>query len=112
MIRKRYAELQPGDVFQLSNGRTWVLVAELHGRGGRKVRINGYRDADPAKGVHSFSSGYLADAEVTVYSLAEVGSAFTRLAEWGARHGRESYTFGGETGSAKTIPSGSPDAGT
>jgi hypothetical protein len=100
VIQKRYDELKPGDVIKLSNGRTWVLVAELHGRGNPKVRINGYRDADPAKGVHSFSSSYLADREVTVYSIDEVGSWLTRLKEWGAAHGGESYTFGDRAGDA------------
>jgi len=82
----------------------------LHGRGNPKVRVNGYRDADPAKGVHSFSSSYLADAEVTVYSLDEIGSWFIRLAEWGGAHGRDSYTFGGRTESAGTAESGWPEA--
>jgi hypothetical protein len=98
MIKKRYDGLKPGDVFRLSNGRTYVAVVEvLPGRGGTMVRINGYRDADPAKGVHSFSSRYLADRDVTVYSYKEIMSPLTRLAEWGAEQGRESYTFGPET---------------
>jgi hypothetical protein len=94
MIRKRYDELKPGDVFRLSNGRTYVLVAEVHGGGGTMVRVNGYRDADPAKGLHSFSTRYLADREVDVYSLSEIESPLARLREWGAEHGRDSYTFG------------------
>lgn len=94
MIKKRYDELKPGDVFQLSNGRTYILVVEALGNG-KMVRVNGYRDADPAKGVHSFSTRYTADAEVEVYSLDEIEAPLTRLKEWGAAHGGDSYTFGG-----------------
>ena len=60
------------------------------------VRVNGYRDADPAKGVHSFSTRYLADREVEVYSLEELNAPLARLTEWGAAHGGRSYTFGGD----------------
>lgn len=88
MIRKRYDELKSGDVFRLSDGRTYVLVAEVHGGGGAKVRVNGYRDADPAKGVHSFSTAYLAERKGEVYSLDEIESPLARLREWGAEHGR------------------------
>lgn len=94
MIKKRYDELKPGDVFQLSNGRTYILVVEALGNG-KMVRVNGYRDADPAKGVHSFSTRYTADAEVEVYSLDEIEAPLARLKEWGAAHGGDSYTFGG-----------------
>jgi hypothetical protein len=94
MIKKRYDELKPGDVFQLSNGRTYIVVIETIPHG-TKVLVNGYRDADPAKGVHSFSSSYLADRDVEVYSLAELEAPMVRLKEWGAAHGGDSYTFGG-----------------
>ena len=94
MIRKRYEDLKPGDVFKLSDGRTYVLVADVKRGSGTMVTVNGYRDADPAKGVDSFSTRYLADREVEVYSLDEIESPLARLREWGAEHGRESYTFG------------------
>jgi hypothetical protein len=101
MIQKRYDELKPGDVFKLSNGRTYVLVAEaLPVSRGTKVLVNGYRDADPARGVHSFSTSYLADREVTVYSYDEIMAPAERLAKWGASNGRDSYTFGGDSGSS------------
>src|SRR3954467_15995161 len=54
VISKRYDELKPGDVFMLTDDRTYILVAEVlpagTGVGGTMVRINGYRNADPAKG--------------------------------------------------------------
>lgn len=97
MIQKRYDELKPGDVFRLSNGCTFILVVEvLPNPAGTMVRVSGYRDADPAKGVHSFSTRYLADREVDVYSLVEVLAPSVRLTESGASHGRESYTFDGD----------------
>jgi hypothetical protein len=46
------------------------------------------------KGVHTFSTSYLADRDVAVYSYDEILSPFTRLAEWGKAHGGGSYTFG------------------
>jgi hypothetical protein len=101
MIQKRYDELKPGDVFKLSNGRTWVLVLEaLPVKRGAMVRVNGYRDADPARGVHSFSTSYDADREVTVYSYDEIAAPLERLAKWGASNGRDSYTFGGDSRSS------------
>jgi len=30
-----------------------------------------------------------------VYSLEEIEAPWVRLREWGAEHGRDSYTFGG-----------------
>jgi hypothetical protein len=98
MILKRYDELKRGDVFRLTNKRTYVLVAEALSNG-KMVRVNGYRDADPAKGVHSFSTRYLADREVEVYSLDELEAPLARLTEWGAAHGGGSYTFGGNAAS-------------
>ena len=100
MIKKRYDELKPGDVFQLTNGRTYILVVEALSNG-TKVRVNGYRDADPAKGVHSFSTRYLADREVEVYSLDEIAAPLARLGEWAAAHGGDSYTFGGKGASGQ-----------
>jgi hypothetical protein len=59
------------------------------------VIVNGYRNADPAKGVHSYSTSYLADRQVDVYSLDEIEAPLARLKAWGAAHGGDSYTFGG-----------------
>jgi hypothetical protein len=101
MVKKRYDELKPGDVFRLTDKRTYVLVAEALSDG-KMVRVNGYRDADPAKGVHSFSTRYLADREVEVYSLDELKEPSVRLTEWGAEHGRGSYTFGGDAARDRT----------
>jgi hypothetical protein len=77
----------------LSNGRSYVLVVEVLRNEGTMIRVNGYRDADPAKGVHSFSTRYLADREVEVFSLEEIESPLARLKNSGAEQGRESYTF-------------------
>ena len=94
MIMKRYDELKPGDVFRLTDKRTYILVVEALGDT-KWTLVNGYRDADPAKGVQSFSTRYLADREVAVYSLQELEASLARLKEWGAAHGGDSYTFGG-----------------
>jgi hypothetical protein len=95
MIRKRYDELKPGDVFRLTDGKTYVLVAEVRERAnGTMVEISGFRKADPPpNGQYSFSTRYLRDREVEVYSLEEVEAPWVRLRAWGAEHGRESYTF-------------------
>jgi hypothetical protein len=95
MIRKRYDELKPGDVFKLSDGRTYALVAEVLASGGGFVKVSGFRDADPGNGQWTYRSRYLADREVDVYSIEEVAASTERLAEWGAAHGRDSYTFSG-----------------
>jgi len=41
MIRKRYEDLKPGDVFKLSDGRTYVLVADVKRGSGTMVTVNG-----------------------------------------------------------------------
>jgi hypothetical protein len=96
MIRKRYDELKPGDVFRLTDRKTYILIAEVRARAnGTMVEINGFRKADPPEnGQHNFSTRYLVDREVEVYSLEEIDAPWVRLHEWGAEHGRESYTFG------------------
>jgi hypothetical protein len=98
MIRKRYDELKPGDVFRLTDGKTYILVAEVRERAnGTMVEISGFRKADPPpNGQYNFSTRYLRDREVEVYSLEEIDAPWVRLHEWGAEHGRESYTFGAQ----------------
>jgi len=49
MIKKGYDELKPGDVFQLSNGRTYILVIETIPHGA-KVLINGFPRRRPREG--------------------------------------------------------------
>ena len=48
MIQRRYDELKPGDVFRLTDGKTYILVAEVRERAnGTMVEISGFRKADP-----------------------------------------------------------------
>ena len=105
----RFDELKPGDVFKLSDGRRYVLVSEVVPQPGGFVRVKGFRDADPG-GQHSYSTRYLAHRELEVYSLDEIMSPLVRLAEWGAVHGRDSYTFADDPESPATGVSESPDA--
>jgi hypothetical protein len=93
-IKKRFDQLKPGDVFQLSDRRTYILVIQTIPHG-TMVLVNGYRYADPANSVDSFSSSYLANADVEVYSLAALEAPMVRLKEWGAVNGGGSYTIGG-----------------
>ena len=95
MIRKRYDEFKPGDVFRLTDGKTYILVAEVRERAnGKMVEISGFRRADPSpNGQYNFSTRYLRDREVEVYSLEEIEAPWIRFRAWGAEHGRESYTF-------------------
>ena len=74
MIRKRYDELKPGDVFRLTDRKTYILVAEVRERAnGTMVEINGFRRADPPEnGQYNFGTRYLVDREVEVYSLEEI----------------------------------------
>jgi hypothetical protein len=85
MIRKRYDELKPGDVFRLTDRKTYILVAEVRERAnGTMVEINGFRRADPPENLqYNFSPRYLADREVEVYSLEEIDAPWVRLHEVG-----------------------------
>jgi hypothetical protein len=96
MIKKRYDELKPGDVFRLTDGKTYILAAEVRERAnGTMVEISGFRSAAPSpNGQYNFSTRYLRDREVEVYSVEEIEAPWVRLREWGAEHGRDSYTFG------------------
>jgi hypothetical protein len=44
----------------------------------------------------SLQTRYLADRELEAYSLDELEAPLARLKEWGAAHGGDSYTFGGD----------------
>jgi hypothetical protein len=62
------------------------------------VRVSGFLNADSGDGQWTFVSTYLAHHETDVYTFDEVSAHVARLAEWGATHGRDSYTFGGGGG--------------
>jgi hypothetical protein len=79
MIRKRYDELKPGDVFRLTDGKTYILVAEVRERAnGTMVEISGFRKADPPpNGQYNFSTRYLRDRGRGVLARRDRGSVGT-----------------------------------